>query len=319
MRVKRAVVLLGLSSCAAHDLADPPPAETIACESRKWAQPSEPAPELDLVVAIGDVPPDVLAAGMEQLGAYVAAYQTSVHIAVLADDPGEVGDYLVDLDEPWFLCPGEDCRTRNYEGALAEALIERAVPSTGPVPLLARIDHALANDHGFVAPDGYLGVLVISASDDASPETPLTYANRIRARVPDLHAWFTGVTRPGDRRLAAFLYSDPWPVVSSIDDPDWRAAMPWGEFWQYPIPAACLAENADPTQCTAMDGDTPVPRCLMAAPDRPDPATPLPCYWIKDDPNVCGGFGLSLEPIVEFARWQPIDRFFDTSIICACQ
>ena len=50
----------------------------------------------------------------------------------------------------------------------------------------------------------------------------------------------------------------------------------------------------------------------MATPDRPEPSTPLPCFWLRHGPVCTDG----LEPIVERAYRA---NWHDATITCACK
>lgn len=316
----RSVCLLSALACTSRS-PTPPLDEGTWCEAHYGTEQRAPVPELSLVIAISNAPVmerhrDAVVGGLRQLADEVLEYGTSVRIAVVAEDPGTIATSVIDLDVPWFFC-ADDCRTRNYTGTLADALVAlapAAYDGTPAPPLLARIEHALDHADGFLAPGGYLGVLVIGAEDDGSPGDAAGYAERLAARVPRYHAWSGAVTGDATPRIDRFLSQNAlFSGRASIDAADLRAAFPFRDLVFAPFPGACL-DDVDFNDCIVSDRDhTRIWECVMATPDRPDPSTPLPCFWLKHDAAVCPG---GLSPIVERAQRA---SFHDATITCACK
>jgi hypothetical protein len=291
-------------------------------------QPSEPSPELDVVLAISDAPAmaayhDTVVADLQALAAFYTRNDFGLHLAVVSDDPGSIDSYLIDLGVPWFFCPDRSCRTRNYDGTLGDAIVAAGgVPADGAAspPLLARVEHALDNDtSGFLARNGNLVVLLVGVEDDGSAGDPAGYAERIDALVPPYHASFAAITGATTPRIDAFLAAQQPSITplarGSIDGaPD--AAFTYPLSVTAPLSLGCLRAPADIDDCVVVDVDTPLPHCVMAAPDRPDPSTPLPCFWIKSEPE-CEVSGLS--PVVERASFTGGAHWFDAHATCACE
>jgi hypothetical protein len=223
---------------------------------------------------------------------------------------------------PWFVCTG-DCRTRNYAGALDDALLGLAPLASDGVPappLLARIEHALDGATSFLAPGGYLGLVVIGADDDGSPGDAAGYAERLASRVPPGHvhvAILTGDTSPRlDRFVGRILASDGGDDPTradraSIDAADLSGAFHFDRLFLAPLSLACL-DDVDVDTCVVTDRDGErIPACMMAAPDRPDPSTALPCWWPARNVACVDG----LVPTVERAHQA---GWLDAKIACAC-
>jgi hypothetical protein len=313
------LLLLALVACVSSPSGAPPDDDAVSCQIRYTAEQSAPLPELDLVIAISDAPAmarhrDAVAAGLAQLAAHLTESGVGLHAAVVAGDPGDVGAYVVDLDVPWFLCPG-DCRTRNYAGSLGDALVrlgDVAPDGASPPALLARIEHALAGDAGFLAPDGYLGLLIISAEDDGSPGDAAGYAERLLGLVRPGRAHVALVTAGATPRLDRFLPDDGFQRGRAAIDGDWREAFHFDRLLLRPLGLPCLGDDVDPTECFASDSDGPIPPCVMAAPDRPDPATPLPCFRVAHNAWCPSG----LQSIVERAQQG---AWYDAHTVCTCR
>ena len=312
-------LLPALAACLSAASVESPSDDARSCQVLGIAMQRAPIPELDLVIAISDAPAmaryrDAVIAGLAQLAEELAEYGMGLHVAVIGDDPGDVGAYLVDLDVPWFLCPG-DCRTRNFAGPLRDALVRlgdvAADGAPGP-PLFARIEHALASDAGFLAPGGYLGLLIITAEDDGSPGDAAGYAERLLALVPSEHARAGIVAGAPTPRLDALFATGRVPPERVAIDGDWSDALRFGYLFPRPLGLPCLDESADPDACFVTASEGAVPPCLMAAPDRPDPATPLPCFRIAREELCTSG----LEVIVERARQG---AWYDGRTLCTCR
>jgi len=313
-----ACLLLALAACLSAPTLDPPSDGQVSCQIRGIAMQRAPIPELDLVIAISDAPAmarhrDGVIAGLSQLAAHLTEARMGLHVAVVGDDPGDIGAYVVDLDVPWFMCPG-DCRTRNYSGPLGDALLrlgDVAADGAPAPPLLARIEHALASDAGFLAPDGYLGLLVISAEDDGSPGDAAGYAERLLDLVPEYHARVGIVAGAATPRLDALFADNQSPERAAIDG-DWGDALHFDRLFTVPLGLPCLDDNADPDECFASAGNVAMPPCAMATPDRPDPATPLPCFWIARE-RLCSS---GLKAVAERAHQG---AWYDTRTLCTCR
>jgi hypothetical protein len=303
LRRSPCLLLAALAACVSSTPA--PDDDAASCRVRNTAQQSAPALELDLVIAISDAPAmaryrDAVRAGLARLAAQLTASRVGLHVAVVGGDPGDVGAYLVDLDVPWFLCSG-DCRTRNYAGSLGDALLRLGdvAPEGAPAPpLLARIEHALAGGDGFLAPGGYLGVLVVAAEDDGSPGDAAGYAERVLGLVPPGRAHVSVIAGAATPRLDRLLPDDVLQRDRAAIDGDWSDALHFERLFRTKLGLPCLSADVDPGACVASDSYGPIPPCVMTAPDRPDPATPLPCFRIAREALCASG----LQPVVERAK-----------------
>jgi hypothetical protein len=248
----------------------------------------------------------------------------SLHIGVIAGDgdgrmiaaattegcPTPDGTFLRDTSRPWFQCsddPRQSCRDRNYDAPLGDTLsCTGGLDATGErAPLLASALRALDGSHpenqGFVRDGSFLTVVFLTADDDASPASVDEYADALAGFEETNRILVSAVLPAAAPRLEAFLDRFPNRSASiSIADPDWSDAfVPLADLW-IPTIGSCL-EGADPTDlepdrtglqlaCWVTDRDDPstlVPACTLRTDARPDPDTPLPCWWVESEPD-CG-------------------------------
>ncbi len=300
-----------------------------SCEIPLNAENSAPGPAVDVVIVVSDAPTmapyrDALIANLAALGDAATMFDHGplLHLAVVGDDSGRfttaprldgcavpTADYLVDLEQPWFECPGEDgCKARNYDGLLADAVAcIGAVPPDGAptTPLLARLEQALGPRNpasaAFLRPDAWLLVILISAEDDGSPDDATAYARRLRDQRADRGPVLVVTVGPAPDdapRLGAFrdaVGAHPSGNASAIAAAEWRAPLDalWATDFTDLMLAGCIHDgqliDAVPTMaglqfdCVASEQDAPgrvgapIPACVMASPERPAADTPLPC------------------------------------------
>lgn len=329
------VAAVALGACG--DPADPDPA--VSCEIASALEQSAPQPDLDLVIVASESQRmatyhDQLVETLRQVGALLEG-TSSLHVTMAIGGGSGLRDCLgdatfaSDVDQPWWSCDDDPsvCRIRNFDaGALADVLACAAEASPAntstSTALLQRAANAVAEDEsGFARPDATLGVVVISADDDASPQPPIVYAERLRGTRsrPEL-VWVSTVTTASAERLAGFraLFPERASAVS-IDAPDWTEAVSQA-FFKTDLGIACLDSvpvDLDPdavglqADCVATDGDDVIPRCPMIDVRVPEPVD-TPCYWIDPDYFSSG----CAAPFIERARW---DWFAQPQIRCACE
>jgi hypothetical protein len=330
--VRVALLAVVLVACDA----DAPAAIGPVCEAITGMQPSEPNEQVDVLLvisdsrAMADVP---FADGMRSLAGSLQSFDfglPSLRVGVVG--PSGVttsgcalvdGDFLESIELPWFWCSNASCRDQNYNGDLADALTcMAAIPLTADEPA-ALLERALAVLEGddFVRPGAILFVVLITAEDDASPRPLADYAERIHA----LHGEagpieLVGTVSPRDLpRLDALRAAFPNRSNEARLDGPWGdavglARLGWGE------PNRCVGQSLEDiddavgiqVDCVAVDFDGAIlPRCAMVEPERPDPETLLPCYWIRPEGDaMCG-----LEAVVE--RLEAAPRRY-ARLHCSC-
>jgi hypothetical protein len=166
--------------------------------------------------------------------------------------------------------------TQSFMGSLGDALMARLAP--GSTQVLARMQLAV----GFARDDAYLGVFVITGSDDTSPDA--SYATMLKATKTDpAKVTVSGIYQRPAPRLDAFL--DAFPnrsAFTSIDSADFAPAFELlAQLQKTPLGVACvpLPLDLDPDapgdqiDCavSAYEGATEVSRVPACA--STDPAT----------------------------------------------
>lgn len=310
----------------------------VSCEVQGWIRQSAPGRDVDLVIVVSDAPSmapyrERLLANLAAFGPTLDAAGASLHIALVDAGGLTIGEgcapdttvpFLSDVRQPWWACADDDatCRLRNYEGELGE-ILACAAPAENIVSapsLIQEVTNAITGDDtGFIRPDADLGIIVISAVDDASAQPVAVYLDRIRSsRTDPSRIWVGTINGPGATRLAALRAPFAQSITYPIDDEDWTGVLA-PAFYKTTLAAACL----EPGVVTDLDDEAPgiqpdcypidhagqpLPACRMATPDRPDPDV-LPCFWVQVHDWGCS------EAIVERLRW---DDDGEGTLRCAC-
>jgi hypothetical protein len=179
------------------------------------------APYLDRMATL----PSVVEAAYKHIGGGLF----DAHIAVMTSSgavrtaPGIADSYIAmypEFDLTW---------TTNYEGAFVDRLrplMTFDATDAAPNGPLAAIESA-AQIPGFRRQNMPLGIVIVSGSDDASPDDPAAYYQRLKTSVADpASIYLTRITTGPTPRLDAFTSSFPnRNKVVSIADADYAPAI----------------------------------------------------------------------------------------------
>jgi hypothetical protein len=229
---------------------------------------------------------------------HVGVVTTDPHeLGVMRRPPGSMGPYLVDVSE------ADGTRTRNYPGPFASALaamLDVGAGVDGPIEPLEAVRRALADHPDFVRLGSFLFVVVIAARDDASPDSPDTYASFLRGLQYRL--WFAGIEPGPLTRLDAVGAQFPYHGVTPLDGSLGAALSGFARLKWSLLTCACVKPPLD------IDPQTPGPQydCNVFVTldgrdgtfDLPLPACPAagPCWTLE--PGCCATFGDGLQPTV---------------------
>jgi len=237
----RAALLVPLfAGCVETQHLDKPEVDSSHVEVREI--PETRLPKLDVLIVIDDAPG--LAAYRDRIAEIPAlitdaidrggAGWTDLHIGVTFNDgrmqrlPGAAESFLTrSIDFAYT-------RDQDFEGTLPDALarlITTDYTYGGPTQPLAAMEHALETSGQFVRSDADLAVVMISATDDASPLGVAEYARWIRALVGmqwHKHVFVSGLyAQPAPRldELFTNLRATGTGMSTSIDASDYGAAL----------------------------------------------------------------------------------------------
>ncbi len=215
------------------------------------------------------------------------------------------GPFIEHVYEPWFRCGNDEgfpCAERNYRGALETLLpCVGAVPDAGdvaPTPLEAVVAALDGAPPAFgQANVETLGILIVSAGDDASPLAVDDYVERLAVRAGEIERLRVSVVAPaGADRLRRVAELIPHASFVALDEPDWSEAHEVLLARYILLPFTCierLAEDTDPdnpglqprcqvtTDSVRFSGS--LPACKMETPTRPAADSPWPCWWLETD------------------------------------
>lgn len=189
-------------------------------------------------------------------------------------------------------------RTTNFTGSFAAALapmIDVGASASTAVQPLAAAQAALDANPSFLREYSFLGVVIITASDDASSDTPASYANALKARRDDPLNAFVGATyAPPAPRIDGFLAALPnrgFPMDITTDDVSTSLVFLENTVRNH-LAAPCVVEplDLDPERVggqydcaieAVYDDDTT--EILRQCPSD----ITAPCYEFTDDPILC--------------------------------
>lgn len=273
--------------------------------------PALAPPKLDLLFVVDDTTAmashqaalQALPAQVEQGLSSATGVAAHYHIGVVTTDAASGGNLRTSaaftgsfiIHDGTFTGPA-----MNYQGSLASALASvwpssaQSTASNQPLATLrAALDGNVANA-GFLRDDAYLGVVTITASDDASAGTPEDGASFLKARKADpASVIVSGVIAASAPRLATFHAQFPnRNDVSSIASGDYSPALAmFAQLYKTTLGYACNKEPAD------LDPDAPGPQydcsfvSIEGGVERLLPqcgTTSQPCWeFVVADPNIC--------------------------------
>ena len=265
MRCSLIAVLWGLAAVAACT-DDGPAGLGIEGDSHveTYELPEQPAPKLDILFVIDDT--TAMAAHQDALtglpGELEAQLTTTIlnvasyHLAVVTTDAAgggvlrrsdAVADAFIVHDDGYA---GPD---HNYDGSLADAfasLVPASAASTAANQPLETMQLALgaAANAGFLREDAALGLVTITASDDASSATVAEYASALKAVEADpTNVVAIGIYPPGAPRLDAFHAQFPnRSETHSIDVASYADALGlFAQLFKTTLDYACNPAPAD--------------------------------------------------------------------------
>lgn len=222
MRVSICLFLASLAACVSEP---PPPQDGVDAVSfvEEHVLPAKPRSSLDLLIVIDDtVAMAEYQARLASLPAVIEQLVTSldsglryfdVHIAVTSND-GVLRSIPALADPFAALYLDYDLTTiANYTGSLASVLaqlVDVGATNTGPSQPLAALQLALEHDSSFLRANAYLGVVIVSATDDASGDSVAAYAQWLKSLKTDpANVVLVGVTGNATPRLDELLAAFP--------------------------------------------------------------------------------------------------------------
>lgn len=203
----------------------------------------------------------------------------------------------------------------NFSGALRDAFpcIATLTTDGGEPRPLAALQRALENpaNAGFVRPDAYLGVVIVSSRDDASA------ADWLRAVKPNPNLVIVSAVVPPDATALRALPDGNGAIVSLLASDITDALAPYFHYLQILVGAPCLWSGVDTNDFDASEPglqlacnvelgrfqspSTTLPRCRMDSSETPH-LDALPCWWVRPQPILCAHES-GLELVVELADW----------------
>ena len=176
----------------------------------------------------------------------------------------------------------------NYSGDLATAInsLTDFTSSTGPNAVLASAVSASSAD-GFVRPDAALGILLVSNHDDASPDSPASYAAAIQARATK--SMVSAVYQAPAERIGQFVAGMTRSYEEQIDQYNMEAISSLAGMFEPRAAESCFPlAVADASECelaTAYNQvSIPLPVCGDAS---------VPCFQLVADTSCSSGWTIT--------------------------
>jgi hypothetical protein len=300
-RVRRVLIVASLCACIDTDGGS---GITGTSHVETYELPAAIPPKLDLLFVIDDTaamashqtPLAVLPTQLQLALEYSAV--ANYHLGVITTDNASLRR-AAGIPDPFIVHDNTfSGPMNNYEGSLASALrslFPSSAASTGSNQPLAMTRSALDNHAGFLRSDAYLGIVTISATDDASLGAVDDYAASLKGVKNDpAKVIVSGVFPTGAARLAGFHAKFPnRSDTQSIDDADYVDALElFTQVYKTSLGYACNKEPAD------LDPDTPGAQydCAFVSIDNgvekrlPQCGTvatrPVPCWEIVIDSGM---------------------------------
>ncbi len=306
----RVAVFVALAAACA----DAPPA-SLEGTSRVtiWESGGYGPPRMDVLVVIDDTSAAApyadrlatLPSVLEQTYASTARGTVDMHIGVTTDGTlrrlPAMGAAFASIRTDFDLL-----RITNFTGTLSDALtpvMDVGSDSDRPYQPLAAVRRVIEeNPDGFLRPDASLGIVIISASDDASPDAAIDYAASLRlAKSDPAQIEILGITASPSPRLDELLARFPArSFVEPIANGDYPVLLTKLELLIRSIlPGTCLhASDVDP-ETPGAQYDCTVTTWIRGAPHVLPPCK-LPgdqfCWSLIDSSDECGPSG-ELAPV----------------------
>jgi hypothetical protein len=299
----RAVVAL-LVVAACFD-PPPPPGDFVESRTESFVLPEFSPPDMDLLVVIDDT------AAMEPYQSHLATFALEIvaqlrrsygmpnlHIAVTTTTSGTfrttpaMSDAYITDSFAW-----DGTRPGNYQGTLEDVLTSLFVAgsaSAGTNQPLGAIKSVVETPNGFFRRDSYGAYIVVTASDDASPD--LDYVHWLKNAYNDpTNAIVSGVYAQPAPHLDTFFNSFPNRAsIVSLDNSDWSDAYALlGQLIRTPLSTGvrCAPKPIDVDPQTA--GEQFDAHIAYVVNDREVPMTecvtggPRPCWSFIRDIQQC--------------------------------
>jgi len=266
--MRRSLLLLALCSCTDDSGGGGGIDGTTHVET--YELPAAIPPKLDLLFVIDDT--SAMASHQQALGALPMQLEQTLqgayasvanyHIGVVTTSDANLRRSTA-IPDPFIVHDNTfSGPANNYQGSLASALaslLPGAAATTANQPL-ATMQAALGSNPanaGFLRGEAYLGVITISASDDASAGGIIDYASALKATKSDpLNVVLSGVFDPNNPRLGAFHAQFPnRSDMETIASGDYVGALEiFTQLYRSVLGYACRNEPAD------LDPDLPGPQ-----------------------------------------------------------
>jgi hypothetical protein len=285
----------------------PPPGDFVESHTEQFEIPEFSPPNFDVLVVVDDTPAMApYQAHLAQLPNDLIAQlkltyggMPNMHIAVttsssggaLRTTPGMSDAYLSDALQ------FDGTRTVNYQGAIEDVLASLMAVGTASTSMNAPLASLVAalSAPGFVRPDAYAGIVVVTASEDQDGHAAV-YAGGVKQAYYDPYSIVVGgIYPPGSTNLDTFFNSFPnRGSVASIDNADWSPAYAlFGRVIRVPLsglrcsPAPLDVDPATPgdqLDCHIAyvidDVEHAMPECVTSG--------ARPCWKYVVDNNNCG-------------------------------
>lgn len=207
-------------------------------------------------------------------------------------------------------------RMTNFTGTLGEAMTSLTnVGTENPAPFqpLAAVRRVLEeNPDAFLRPNAYLGIVIISASDDASPDRVTDYAAWLKSVKPDPNNIVViGITASPSARLDELFAQFPYRAyVGSITDGDYLAPfMNLRLLIRTIIPGLCMHVSDVDLDTPGAQYDCTVTTWIRGSPQVLPPcklAGDQLCWSLIDSSQECGP-EIGFTPVKPY---MPPYRFF---------
>lgn len=298
------VTVLALSACSEEPSGGGGP--NVNSEVRTYEWPGRSAPKVDVLVVLDDT--TAMQPHQTMLASLAGDLET-----VMTEQLGALPDARIGVitagapafrqpsgaSVPWLetTVSADFTRTENFQGSLADALaplLAVGASGTSTTQPLEATKLALAAQP-FVRDPGYLAIVTITASDDASTGTPASYADALKAAKPDpLLVVASGVYPDGATRLDAFHAALPnRNATADIASNDWSNAFALlAQLFKSTLAAPCFVEPAD----LAPDIEGPQYDCALASYFEDGTSEVLPqctangparCFEFVTDAAIC--------------------------------